>query len=174
MQQLHKATGATVLLVHHSGKDQSKGAQGWSGLRAAADAEIEVTRNGEDRIATVTKMKDGEDDAKFAFKLVPVEVGIDADDDPINSCTVEPLAAVPSEHRKEPQPGSKKRTLLDAIRDVASIDGWVVTASVIETVLSQLPKPDGRDTRRQHLIRALQALATKGLIVVEGETCRAL
>ena len=173
-KQLNKATGATVLLVHHSGKDQSKGARGWSGLRAAADAEIEVTRNGEDRIATVTKMKDGEDGAKFAFKLVPVEVGVDADDEPISSCIVEPATVVPSGNRKEPQPGTKERTLLDAIRNALASDGRVTTASVIETVVKQLPKPDGRDLRKQHFTRALQALATKGLITIEGDTCRAL
>ena len=172
-KRLHNATGATVLLVHHSGKDQSKGARGWSGLRAASDAEIEVTRVGEDRVATVTKMKDGEDGAKFAFKLVPVEVGVDSDKEPVTSCVVEPVAAVPSGHRKDPQPGSKERTLLDAIRNAASIDG-IGTVSVVETVVKQLPKPDGRDTRKQHLTRALQALATKGFIIIEGDTCRAL
>lgn len=173
-KRLHRETGATVLLVHHSGKDQSKGARGWSGLRAAADAEIEVARVGEDRIATVTKMKDGEDGAKFAFKLVPVEVGIDSDKEPITSCIIETAVVVPSGHRKDPPPGSKERTLLDAIRNAVSIDGRVTTASVIETVVKQLPKPDGRDLRKQHFTRALQALATKGHITIEGDTCRTI
>jgi len=31
----HKATGALVLLIHHSGKDDTKGARGWSGTRGA-------------------------------------------------------------------------------------------------------------------------------------------
>jgi len=41
---LAKATTATVLLVHHSGKDASRGARGWSGIKGALDAEIEVSR----------------------------------------------------------------------------------------------------------------------------------
>jgi hypothetical protein len=41
---IHRATGAMVLLVHHSGKDASRGARGWSGLRAATDVELEVVR----------------------------------------------------------------------------------------------------------------------------------
>src|SRR5690606_7842012 len=76
---LHRQTGALVVLVHHSGKDQSRGARGWSGLRAAADAEIEVTRNGDYRVAAVTKMKDGADGATFAFKLKPVVLELDDD-----------------------------------------------------------------------------------------------
>ena len=98
-KRLYNATGATILLIHHSGKDESKGARGWSGLRAAADAEIEVNRNGDYRTATVTKLKDGEDGAKFAFKLVPVEIGLDADGDPVNSCIVESLAVVTTDQQ---------------------------------------------------------------------------
>ncbi|NDH55062.1 MAG: hypothetical protein EBY24_24515, partial [Betaproteobacteria bacterium] len=54
---ISRATGAMVILIHHSGKDASKGARGWSGLRAASDFEIEVIRADDDRVATVTKMK---------------------------------------------------------------------------------------------------------------------
>lgn len=60
-REMHRSTGAVVLLVHHAGKDLSRGARGWSGLRAAADAEIEVSRQGTGRLARSTKQKDGED-----------------------------------------------------------------------------------------------------------------
>jgi KaiC/GvpD/RAD55 family RecA-like ATPase len=171
-KQLRKATGATVLLVHHSGKDESKGARGWSGLRAAADAEIEVRRYADHRTAAVTKMKDGEDGGEFAFKLAPVETGVDADGDPVTSCVVEQIAVTPKATRKEPRPGSVERTLLDAIRDDPSADQRV--PGVIEAAMPLLPQPTGRDTRRQHLMRALRTLASKGFITVEGDICRLL
>jgi hypothetical protein len=173
-KHLSKATGATVLLIHHSGKDGSKGARGWSGLRAAADAEIEVSKDGDHRTATVTKMKDGEDGGKFAFKLVPVNTGVDADGDPVTSCVVEQLAVVPTGPRKQPRPGTFERTLLDAIRDDPSADQLVSVPAAIEAATPLLPKPAGRDTRRQHLMRALSTLAAKGHITVEGDTCRLL
>ena len=163
-----------MLLIHHSGKDESKGARGWSGLRAAADAEIEVNRNGDCRTATVTKLKDGEDGVKFAFKLVPVEIGIDADGEPVRSCIVEPTTAAPASSKREPRPGTVERALLDAIRGDLSMDGRVSISSVIETAVSQLQKPEGRDTRKQHLSRALRALAAKGFITIEGEQCQCL
>jgi hypothetical protein len=173
-KQLHKATGATVLLVHHSGKDESKGARGWSGLRAAVDTEIEVSRYADHRVATVTKMKDGEDGGEFAFKLVPVELGSDADGDPVTSCVVEQLSVVPAGTRKEPRPKSVERILLDAIRDDPSVDEHVSVPAAIDAALLLLPKPSGRDTRRQHLMRALHKLASRGFIVVEGDICRLL
>lgn len=86
---IHRATGALVMLVHHSGKDSSKGARGWSGLRAAADVELEVVRNDDARSLTVTKQKDGEDGSEYAFKLETVVLGFDDDGEEITSCIVE-------------------------------------------------------------------------------------
>lgn len=87
-KEIHRVTGALVLLVHHSGKDSSKGARGWSGLRAAADVEIEITRNDALRTAKVTKQKDGEDGQHWCFVLDTVTLGVDEDDDLITSCVV--------------------------------------------------------------------------------------
>ena len=60
---LEMATEALIMMVDHSGKDASKGVRGWSGKRAAADAEHEVLKyeNGTREIR-VTKMKDGDDE----------------------------------------------------------------------------------------------------------------
>jgi hypothetical protein len=173
-KQLHNNTGATVLLVHHSGKDESKGARGWSGLRAAVDTEIEVSRYADHRTASVTKMKDGEDGGEFGFELVAVQLGVDDDGDPVTSCVVEQLTDVPRGKSKEPRPGSVERTLLDAIRDDPSADECVSVPGAIEAAMPLLPEPPGRDTRRQHLMRALRALASKGFITVEDDICRLL
>lgn len=68
---LHAATGALILLIHHSGKDQSKGARGWSGIKAAVDTEIEITHGFDGgRMATVTKQRDGEPGVSYPFALV--------------------------------------------------------------------------------------------------------
>lgn len=68
---LHAATGALILLIHHSGKDQSKGARGWSGIKAAVDTEIEITHGFDGgRMATVTKQRDGESGVSYPFALV--------------------------------------------------------------------------------------------------------
>lgn len=89
-RRIHQATGALVLLIHHSGKDQTKGARGWSGLRAACDAELEVLRDKDGcREMRLTKNKDGEDGLRWGFRLEIVEVGVDEDNDPVTSCVVE-------------------------------------------------------------------------------------
>lgn len=91
---IHKATGAVVILVHHAGKDSSKGARGWSGLRAAADAELEVVKLATGRLLRSTKQKDGEDGLEWGFELGVVPIGVDEDGDVLTSCVVQE-AAVP-------------------------------------------------------------------------------
>ncbi len=71
---------ATVLIVHHSGKDGDKGPRGSSALIGAADAEYEVSRSNEDKLVRLTprKMKDAEDPPSLAFELIGVQVRDDS------------------------------------------------------------------------------------------------
>lgn len=94
LDALRAATGAHVLVVHHSGKDKAKGARGHSLLRAATDTEIEIA----DRTISVTKQRDLDGEWSAAFSLRVEHLGIDAKGRPITSCTVEILS--PDARRK--------------------------------------------------------------------------
>lgn len=85
---LIESTGACVMIIHHSGKDKSKGARGSSALLGAIDTEIEV--DGGQVIAR--KQRDIEIAEPIGFKLVPLVVGIDEDGDDTTSCVVESAA----------------------------------------------------------------------------------
>lgn len=67
-------TGACVLLVHHSGKDQAQGARGHSSLLGAVDTELEL-KNAGDGILTLanTKQKESIEQAPLRFTLVPTD-----------------------------------------------------------------------------------------------------
>lgn len=71
---------ATVLIVHHSGKDGERGARGSSALKGAADAEYEVSRSNEDNLVRLIprKMKDAEEPSSLAFELIGVPVRDDS------------------------------------------------------------------------------------------------
>lgn len=88
-----KATGATVLLVHHTGKDESRGSRGHSSMKAALDTELALSLNGQRRTLKATKQKDGETGVIGRFKLEQVYLGYDADGDPVTSCVIESLDA---------------------------------------------------------------------------------
>ena len=78
-----------VMIIHHSGKDKSKGSRGHSSLRAAVDTEIEVEDEGSFRTATCKKQRDMENGKQVAFTLRGVDLGLDDENDPITSCVVE-------------------------------------------------------------------------------------
>ena len=78
------------MLVHHSGKDASKGARGASALRAACDTEIELSFDEETRVRTAraTKQRDMETGAEINFILQIVELGEDTDGDQVTTCII--------------------------------------------------------------------------------------
>lgn len=92
-RMIREETGAHVMVVHHSGKDASRGARGSGSLRAAVDTEIELTRDGDVIVATPRKQRDMTTERAFAYRLRGVFIGKDEDGDEITSCVVEPTEA---------------------------------------------------------------------------------
>lgn len=86
---IQQVTGAHLMWIHHSGKDQAKGARGHSSLRAATDTEIEVVATGHARCATVTKQRDMECAGTFPFRLKVIELGMNTRGKAVTSCVVE-------------------------------------------------------------------------------------
>lgn len=157
---IHRATGATVLLVHHSGKDASKGARGWSGIKGAADAELEVLRFGAARVLQNTKMKDGKDGGRWAFDLAEVPLGMDEDGDVTSSCAVVEAAMPISGSIARPL-GRTEAIVNAVIQEFAQAQtSGIEVAAVLREAIKRLPEPaEGkRDTRKQHAKRALEAL----------------
>ena len=76
------------MLVHHTGKDATKGLRGHSSLFAALDAAVEVSRDGERREWKVAKSKEGQDGDAHPFKLQIETLGTDDYGDVISSCVV--------------------------------------------------------------------------------------
>lgn len=85
---LRKATGAHVMWVHHSGKDEARGARGHSSLRAATDTEIEVISDDNGRRAEVRKQRDLEGGDTIQFELHSVELGTNHRGKTVTSCVV--------------------------------------------------------------------------------------
>jgi len=86
--RIQQATGAHVAWIHHSGKDEAKGARGHSLLRAASDTEIEISAEGPVRVARVTKQREMECEGDFSFTLKVVELGLNGRGKPVTSCVV--------------------------------------------------------------------------------------
>jgi hypothetical protein len=109
--------------VHHSGKDQAKGARGHSSLRAATDTEIEIVLEEETDIsvATVTKQRELEIDGQFAFSLKQVPLGQNKRGKEVTSCIVEVVEA-PEKKDKKVKLTDREWGIWREIREVFSRD----------------------------------------------------
>jgi KaiC/GvpD/RAD55 family RecA-like ATPase len=94
LDRIRAETSAAVLVVHHTGKNMEAGARGSNALKGAADTEIAAKRDDDGTVrAKLIKARDGETGTELTADLESVEVGRDADGDPITSCVVVPCEA---------------------------------------------------------------------------------
>ena len=115
LSRVARERNGLALVVHHSGKDASRGLRGHSSLLGALDAAICVDRSGASSVRrwTATKVKDGEDGIGAAFSLHRVELGTDADGDMVSSCIVR---RVEGEQREISRLSSSMRYALDSLK----------------------------------------------------------
>lgn len=92
VELVRQSLGCAVLLVHHLGKDDTRGARGHSSLLGAVSCEIRVESPPGELTGTLrlTKQRDGADGLTFEFEAKPVQLGHDADGDPVTSLVVLP------------------------------------------------------------------------------------
>lgn len=160
---VREAFGCLVIIVHHCGHEEKR-PRGHTLLPCAADSQIAVKRNGVNITSTVEFAKDGPEGAVIASRLVVIEIGTDADGDPITSCVVAGGEAVPAATPETKLTGAKSdkwsnstlgRALM-ATADGAPLirpfpDGPLVTAVSVETVRAEfyIRYPgDGQNAKR--------------------------
>lgn len=129
MAALQDALDCAVCVVHHSGKDETRGMRGSSALLAAVDAELELTRISDDEatepVCTVksTKQKDGMDGLSWSFRLDLMHVSpLDPD---ATSLVVHPLNEAHEPKRRKRASGNQK-TMLDALEEAIKQQGKLV------------------------------------------------
>jgi hypothetical protein len=102
MDRIRRETGACILFVHHSGKDQARGMRGHSLLRAAIDTEIEVVCDEATgaRQAQVLKQRELQKGDIFGFTLEAEVLGKNRHGENVTTCLVS--------HSDEPQTPLRK------------------------------------------------------------------
>lgn len=147
-KRLQALTGGLVVLVHHTGKDESKGLRGHSSLFAALDAVVTVSRDGDRREWKMGKSKDGADGEAHTFKLQVETLGFDEHGDSLTSCVVVPTNEPP----KEPKGKRMGECEVAVLEFLASRPGGVRKGDVTKHF-------DGRYDR-SNVYRAIRALTT--------------
>jgi len=165
---LTAATGALVCLIGHSGKDESRGVRGWSGLFASFDFAIQIERSGDYRAATLVKVKDGKGEGdEYPFHLTSAVLGTDEDGEEITSAVVLPgVAGNAGGPRKAAPKGKWERLLLRLAKELLDLNDTLTTGELLQAGAAEMPKEaaEKRDRRSFMATRALESLVTEGFI----------
>lgn len=170
-KRIARRCDAMVLLVHHSGKDTSKGSRGHSSIKAACDVEIKVERSNDTRSITTSKMKDGVEGVGYLFKLHTVILGEDDDGDDITSCIVEFKGAGQAKPEPKKKTGANELAFLDALHNVFGLSdekAGVETARVQAEFCAQFDPSKRQSYKNQAFKRAMETLLEKGAIFEEN------
>jgi RecA-family ATPase len=120
--------------VHHSPRSDEGRGSGTNAIDGAADVMWTVARQEPKSLiatACVSAMKDGSEDAEWAFQICPDEIGVDRNGDPIWACHVEltgePKQAASKQHRA--RMGKWAKTAFRALKEAVDECGRTPPAS---------------------------------------------
>ena len=108
IQNIAQEAHVTVFVVHHPGKDVSRGMRGASSVQAAADSVVKIEKNADDIICmTIEKNRDGQCGKMGNFKLKPYELTHNGFEDTVTTRVVEEVKGDESGGGEVVQPPQK-------------------------------------------------------------------
>jgi len=120
----------TVVLIHHLGKEEKRGARGHSSLHAALDTELSVEKASSGFQVKMTKQRDLELGAAQHYSLESVIVAHDEHKKPITSCTVVPSEAPLLQSANKLTPTGQE--LYDCFMAVLGKHGMAIPTKIVE------------------------------------------
>jgi hypothetical protein len=154
---------STVLIIHHSGKDESRGMRGSSSLKASMDTIIYVKQDSNGNCEwSLEKSKDSECGIRFAYRLETIEVEMNGEVE--TTCTLDKLGEM-LEKKKKAKLTPKQTRVLNLLKDrlLPLPSGHDYMDTVIEqccNLWTEFPS-----AKRTHDMRvAIGSLVNKGLI----------
>jgi hypothetical protein len=169
-QTLATRLGALVILVAHTGKDQTRGIRGHSSLIAALDTSIFVQEVRSHREWKIAKVKDAEGGASFGFDLIQHEVGTDSFGEMQTSCTVQPISG--SELQRTKSANATQTTALRALERAITATDEDASEGVSEAAwrsqFDQLAGHKNPDSARRVFQRAKETLLSNDEVIEES------
>lgn len=155
-ERIAKECATHVMLIHHSGKDSSAGARGWSGINAAVETELKVTASSAGiRCLEVTKQRDfGTKGRRYGFQLLSVPMGANKWNSTVTSCVVLPAEAP-----------KKQAAVRTSVLDAKILAALQKHASMTKQELVNLLKADGS---KPNIYRRIKELSSIGQVSVHG------
>jgi hypothetical protein len=164
MDFIRTQTGAHVAVVHHFGKDKTKGGRGSSAMPAALDSEFEVA----DFVITNTNQRDREKASPLGFELLPVAIGRQAEGQEVVSVVAIPASSSAKNAfaPKKVPPGALNA--FATLQDLA-MNGRSVPLSEWRTEFVARHYPENAKTGATQFRRSKATLQNVARLTVEGD-----
>ncbi len=165
IQYIRAETGAAVLVVHHTGKDEARGMRGHSSLLGALDAELAIEGSpGQERILRTGKVRDGDGYTDiFAFTLRRVELGLDPDGDPVTTCVVDTKDEAGTQRaRRDRKAGGLGKHQKTVLRIVEAAGGRIDRITLGQKLRAE-------DVPRNRVHDAVASLLENGMLVAHDD-----
>lgn len=182
--RIRDETGSHLCVVHHSGKDEARGARGHSSLRAATDTELEIKRDPNLTRSTVrvAKQRDLEAADPFNFTLKSVALGVNRRGKDVTSCVVleadETVVLARSDHDLSPKEADAMACLFDLCSDpeidpetgeISNVPSQVSLSVWREAMIREgTLSGDNEETAKKQFYRIRNALKSKGKVFIDG------
>lgn len=159
VDRIRQQTGAHVLVIHHSGKDVTRGARGHSSLKAAIDTEIEISEG------TIKNPKQREHDriGDIAFALETIALGTDTKGRAVSSAVVR-IRDAKEKAAPALAPTASEMRMLDAVRALVAGSPAKPHGPKAADVAAYL-KAAGQDVTADNARNQMKALCGKGWLV---------
>lgn len=159
-------TGATILVVHHTGKDATAGARGSSSLRAACDFEFAVKRIPDELgfVLKHTKSKDSRELADRAYRLSEHVLFIDDDGDEETTLVASLIGEEPPEEQDiQDLSSDNHKAFMKAVHNAIGSSGGSIPVKFIRDELK------AQGLRISDFARWVTDLTRKNLIYVSDK-----
>jgi hypothetical protein len=167
---LHDDTGALVVLVHHTGKVESKGMRGSSALYAGSDFVLEIAASGRNHSMVVDKLKDGERGAEFPFTLPAVEVGKTPRGKAITSCYVKESDTPPErKNGRKPLTVQAQIFIFDVFKDALGMSDDMTETELVEAVKAKQKEMEYTPSQSQSIKLSINRMVISGHLCKEDE-----
>jgi hypothetical protein len=129
-EKVAQELNCAVLIVHHCGIDASR-PRGHTSLSAAVESQLKVERaSAGEVIVTVELAKDFAEGTQIVSRLERIELGADADGDPITSLVVLPSEGTPTKRAITRKLSDRQRLALTALDECAASSGKPAPANL--------------------------------------------
>lgn len=178
LEHVKEQTGCHIMVIHHSGKDASKGPKGSVSIVGCADMDIEIKAGAEPRTGILCpgKQRGNANDVTFGFRLEKVEQGFDKWGDPITTAICQ-LAQVTKKLPKKAGVTGQNLSTLNKLKEMLGVSGESTATSSdgvricmweLECVSGGIYNTKAERDRRKRFQACKKILIERGYVREEG------